>query len=188
MRSPDHYYQEHGVANWGSAEQAIGSLAVEINLAALQAVEQIADIVTETYPTRNPILQRSLESYMPEEVPHGEFWISSRPAEVFSSEPVFTVTSTLALETPQTLLDEDTLLIIPIDQKGEEVATHRGIGLPLFSEFMYQLTGSTMGRKDDCVWLGAQVDMEQVMLEDRIAQKGPQLDEEIREIFLALIP
>jgi hypothetical protein len=117
--------------------------------------------------------------YMPNTLPFPEFWITDKPGEVFPSNPLYTVTSSLALEGS---MQDSVLLRAPVDHEVEEIQTHRGLGLTLFSEVMYQF-GFTLGRKDECLWLGSQIDGEQFKLEDEIAQKGPEIDTEILSVF-----
>jgi hypothetical protein len=185
IRSPEYYYNAYGVDDWPDYKRALGKLVVNINAAALASAERIGASYDEVTSTMTPILQRSIESYMPVTAPRPELWASDDPEALFSDEPVLTASSTLVLDTSEELIRENTLLVPPIDHDAEELGTHRGIGLFIFSELMYQLTGSSMGRKDDYVWLGSKIDMEQVMLEGHIARKGPQLDTEIGSMLFA---
>jgi hypothetical protein len=60
------------------------------------------------------------------------------------------------------------------------VATHRGIGLALFSRLM-QGFGFGVGAKDSFVWLGPKIDGEQFVLEDNMAKSGHDIDKILAE-------
>jgi hypothetical protein len=107
---------------------------------------------------------------------------------------LYTVTSSLALEavyrhmqgkhnsafTPVSLdFPSDTVLFPLTHANALNLPTHRGMGTALFAELMYQLGGDDLGRTRTSVWLGKQVDGQQVDIEQSIAEQGTLADEEL---------
>jgi hypothetical protein len=163
--------------------QATSELAHQISRTALKAAWRIDDRLrtTEQPGSQYPHQNIALEIYSPAELEAlPEFWATDVPDKVFPSRPIYTITSTLALD--MAYPNENVLLWAPIDHQPSEVQTHRGLGLSIFSGFMRGL-GFSLGRKDECLWLGSQVDGEQFIIEDTIARNGPAIDDAIVSTF-----
>jgi hypothetical protein len=137
-------------------------------------------VVREGFHSSSQLQPVALDMYMPASASFREFWVTDRPDQIYASTPLYTVTSSLALETP--IQQEGVLLWSPIDHAVDGIRTHRGFGLGIFSEFMEQL-GIKLGRKDYFLWFGSEIDGEQLKLEDEIARRGPETDNEILSIF-----
>lgn len=106
-------------------------------------------------------------------------FLTDRPDKIFGkNNRLFTITSTLALEKP----DGNAVLLPPFIHPDNNIYTHRGIGLALFSVVMQQL-GYELGNKDYFVWLAPQVDAEQFVIEDKIARTGKDNDVSIRKVL-----
>lgn len=108
-----------------------------------------------------------------------EVYMTDRPGKVFeSNQTVYTITSSLALEN-----NRDGEILLPPSVHNEsrsKIATHRGIGLALFSRLM-QGFGFGVGAKDSFVWLGPKIDGEQFVLEDNMAKSGHDIDKILAE-------
>ena len=109
-------------------------------------------------------------------------YVSRKPESLFGgNSTLYSVTSTLALEKS----DEKSPLLVPAYshlREFDNVQTHRGIGLELTTTLMRQF-GSNMGDKDPFVWLGPHIDPEQFFLDNKIAQKGSLVDQEMATLF-----
>jgi hypothetical protein len=172
--TPDHIFSDAQ-----NCEIAADIVTGQIREGVIQTARRIGSrVISGKFSSTNQYT--AIDMYRPvNTVPFEEFWVTDRPEKVFPTTPIYTVTSSLALESP---LEDDVLLWSPIDHSGEEIHTHRGLGLRVFSNFMRGL-GIRLGRKDECLWFGSQVDGEQFKIEDEIAQAGPAIDEEVISTF-----
>lgn len=106
-----------------------------------------------------------------------EVFMTDRPEKIFGgNETIYTITSSLALEN----MKGEEVLTPPSEHSpfAQDIQTHRGIGLALFSKLMNGL-GFKLGAKDSFLWLGPNLDGEQFVLEDAISKSGRLVDEKI---------
>ncbi len=122
-------------------------------------------------------LPNYLRPYFKPEFYEPEVFITDRPSKVFGqNETIYTITSSLSLEN----LRDGKLLTPPSEHSpfDQNIQTHRGIGLALFSKLMNGF-GFRLGAKDSFLWLGPNIDGEQFVLEDNISKSGRAVDEKI---------
>jgi len=120
-----------------------------------------------------------LNPYFRPEASNEELYVTDHPELVFEellenhSNKIYTITSSLTLES-QT--KNGVLLSPPFlhDRYSENISTHRGGGLALFSRLMVNL-GIGLSAKDLFVWAGPKIDGEQFVIEENIAQAGERL-------------
>ncbi|HSX09959.1 MAG TPA: hypothetical protein VLF93_07420 [Candidatus Saccharimonadales bacterium] len=111
--------------------------------------------------------------------------------KVFGHKNFYTIASSLALDSLQDKeqflgieeVTEGGVLLLPtMEHFEQDVYTHKGVGLSLLSGLM-RIVGMDLGHLDRFVWLGQQVDPEQWVMEDTIAQRGREIDRELRPFF-----
>jgi hypothetical protein len=170
--------------------EALGKEITDIVFATAAKIDnRLIEIETKPGVAHAYEAQRTvIDMYSPDRRETGlpEFYATLRPREIFTSPLIYSVSSLHALENfpvgEQGNEFDDILLWPPIDHDWARIQTHRGLGLRTFTGFMRGL-GMSLGRKDECLWFGSQIDGEQFNIEDSIARSGPGIDEAIVTTF-----
>jgi hypothetical protein len=116
--------------------------------------------------------------------PAENIWLTHVPSRIFGTNPLYTVTSSLAVED----LAQGKTIIPPAFHGNTETRTHRGIGLQFLNHMFFAL-GMENGTKDYLIWLGnGNADAEQFLIEDTIAKTGTAVDDQLKELVFVRKP
>lgn len=156
---------------WQVIQEGADPLIKEIQQIEYEAAKRIKDKIDFEKPSSY------LKPYFQVGFYEPEVFMTDRPEKIFGkNETIYTITSSLALEN----MKGEEVLTPPSEHSpfAQDIQTHRGIGLVLFSKLMNGL-GFKLGAKDSFLWLGPNLDGEQFVLEDAISKSGRSVDEKI---------
>jgi hypothetical protein len=141
------------------------------NKSSIYPIDQLSQLYLDLFPNDQLVRRRDVQEC-------GRILVTDQPKEVFGEEAVYHITSSLSLKSLQRGKD----IVPPLLHSDFKIETHRGMGLELWSRFGNAL-GLDFAGTFDFVWTGRQVDQEQLLIEDMLARKGKNLDEEITELL-----